>query len=424
MCAVLKAPQVRCYVDWLKRVGYRSFNCQFSYDALTYEKIDELYALLARLVPNRKNGAIELWLRAERGSIEDFGNYEEFHEEGEAETYAEFEKLWRSQFPDEVEWFNFLAIENKDIDYRMIFLGHRSVIEVDGRKERSFPNDISEFAVWLVDAVTDAIRQIETGTYNEMLERVLPPQHRTGTIRRAQLWEVWPETRTDFFAGISQENVAEFLSIGTDTLPPGVKRLPAMTADDFFRCCALGYRANNYLGAEKTPREQYRQHADGRDDGLGELPPDSPEAFSIWYHDKNRYGGHPWEVCRGGNSTHIDLFVCEDEFGFYFRVAGSSWTRTIEAVNFYLALRRAGLPVIIHQASKLKERLTGDEKIGIVPDGVFPSYCHSMFEGEDIIDFMNLPLENRDAFAARCVWQPVTRAYLKDEVKAGGPPHQ
>ena len=100
-------------------------------------------------------------------------------------------------------------------------------------------------------------------------------------------------------------------------------------------------------------------------------------------------------------------------------MAGSSRTRTIEAVNFYLALRRADLPVTIHQAGKLKERLTGDEKIGIVPDGVFPSYYHSMFEGEDIIDFMNLPLENRDAFAARCVWRPVARAYLKGEVKAG-----
>ena len=422
MCAVLKAPQVKRYADWLKRVEYQNFNCQFSYDALTYKKIDELYAMLERLKPNRKNGAIELWLRAERGGIEDFGNYEEFHEAGEAETYAEFEKLWRLQFPDEVEWFNFLAIENKDINYRMIFLEHRSVIEVDSRKERSFPNDISAFAAWLVDAVADVIRQIESGTYNEMLERELPPQHRIGTISRAQLWEIWPKVKADFFAGISQENVAEFLSIGTDTLPPSTKRLPEMTANDFFRCCALGYQANNYLGTEKTPREQYRQYADGRDDGLGELPPDSPEAFSLWYHDREQHGGHPWEVCCGGNSTHIDLFVCEDELGYYFRVAGSSWVRTIEAVNFYLALHHAGQPVAIHQADKLKERLAGTEKIGIVPDGVFPSYCHSMFGDEDMIDFMNLPLENRDFFAARCVWQPVTQAHLKGEVKAADLP--
>lgn len=62
----------------------------------------------------------------------------------------------------------------------------------------------------------------------------------------------------------------------------------------------------------------------------------------------------------------------------------------------------------------LKSRLIGSEQIGIVP-----CYCHSLFEGEKVIDFMNLPSEDRDVFAAQCVWKPVKKAYLKDEVVDG-----
>mgnify|MGYP001634655237 FL=1 len=415
----LKAPQVKQYIDWLRRIEYRSATCQFSYDDLTYQKIDELYRLLDRIKPNCANGAVELWLQVDRGSIDDFGNYEEFHATGEVDTYEEFYSWWTAEFPDEVEWINFTAIEDREIGYRMIYLGQHSILEMDSRKEKSFPHDISEFSCWLVDAVSQAIHQIEAGTYNEMLERNLPPQHRTGTIRRSKLWEVWPEHKADFFEDLSQKDIDEFLSVASDFLPAGSQRPSEMTANYFFSCCALGYHANQYPGGDKLPRDQYRQHADGRDDGLLDITPDSPRAFSLWYHNREKIGGHPWEVCRGGNSTHISLYVQEDASGYSLQLAGSSWTRTIETVRFFLALYRAGCPVTIREAEMLKSRLTGSEQIGIVPKGIVPCYCHSLFEGEKVIDFMNLPSEDRDVFAAQCVWKPVKKAYLKDEVVDG-----
>ena len=76
-------------------------------------------------------------------------------------------------------------------------------------------------------------------------------------------------------------------------------RLKEMTANDFYGFCTAGYLANHYEGLEgKTPRQMYDAHADGRDEGLGEIDPDSPAAFHSWYHDRERRGGHPWEVCR------------------------------------------------------------------------------------------------------------------------------
>jgi len=44
--------------------------------------------------------------------------------------------------------------------------------------------------------------------------------------------------------------------------------------------------------------------------------------------------------------------------------------------------------------------INGADYIGIVPEGIFPRYCHSMFPREDIIDFLNLPWEERDTFIA------------------------
>ena len=100
--------------------------------------------------------------------------------------------------------------------------------------------------------------------------------------------------------------------------------------------------------------------------------------------------------------------------GYYLQLAGSAWTRTIETVIFFLALHRAGLPVTILDVDILKERLTGTEKIGVVPEGIFPDYCQSLFQSEKIIAFMNLPYENREEFAKRCVWQPVAPVRLKE----------
>lgn len=177
-----------------------------------------------------------------------------------------------------------------------------------------------------------------------------------------------------------------------------------MTANDFFRFCAMGYAENKYDGCGKTPKEQYVLHADGRDEGLQDIDADSPEAFHAWLHDRDRCGGHPWEVCRGGNSTHVDLRVMEDMRGYFLYLAGAAWNRTMETVKFYLALTRANIPVYLAEAKVLADRLAEEEKIGIVPEGVLPAYCGSWFPNEHIIDYMNLPSEDREKFLPFCTW--------------------
>ena len=337
---------------------------------------------------------------------------------GDVKTREEFEELWKAEFPNEEEWYNFQIAEDPANGYRCIFLAHKLVIEIDPSMERGgMEYNISEFVEWILESVKEVIRQLEKGVYNRKVMEELPAWHRTGTILRKDYWDVYPDGRKAFFAPISKDDVDEFvkcMAAQMDVHSDVGKRIERVTANDFYRFCAMGYNENGYEGADLSPKGQYYKHADGRDDGLSEIDGDSPEAFIQWYNDSHKRVGHPWEVCRGGNSTHISLYLHKDEEGWYLSIDGDAWNRTIESVKFYLALHREGLPVYMHKGKLLADRLMEKEKIGVVPRGVFPAYCASLFPDEEIIDYMNLPYydEGGAEVAKHCIWQELPEVRL------------
>ncbi len=419
MAGKLTQPKVESYLDWLGDRHYAGTQHE-TYDEKSCELLDELFRLLEQVAPANENGGKYLWIRADRGPIEDFGDAAEAIAEGDYKDLEAFTKAWKEWFPDVVEWYQLAALDDKDRGLRLIRLAHKLVIIQDEQEkadEFAFTSEIPEFVEWLIDGVRECLDMLRAGTYNEFVKDNLPPQHKTGTICRRDFWNVWPEARKDFFKDISEEDVAEFIRLASAQVTDSQEfkgRLSSMTVNDFFRFCAMGYAVNNYSGCEMTPREQYYLHADGRDEELGEVDPDSPKAFLAWLTDRSHFGGHPWEVCRGGNSTHISLYVRRDEQGYYLNLAGDAWNRTIETVKFYLALQRAGIPVYLSQAQSLADRLAETEKIGIVPQGVFPAYCSSFFPNEHVIDYMNLPYEDREKFLPFCTWYEEEPVYLKE----------
>ena len=116
----------------------------------------------------------ELWLCARRGTIDDFakqyGTYEENLKDGTVKNQKEYEDYWKSEFPDEVEWYRFVAVEHTDIKYRCVFLSNKQVLEMDKRLESGYTHDISEFTEWLVDAVKLTIEAVRNGTYTIFVE--------------------------------------------------------------------------------------------------------------------------------------------------------------------------------------------------------------------------------------------------------------
>lgn len=230
----LKSVQVRHYVEWLGRDSHCGYGFAFGYDEKSYRLIDELFQMLQDVETDDEDGAKELWLCARRGTIDDFakqyGTYEENLEDGTVKNQKEYEDYWKSEFPDEVEWYRFVAVEHTDIKYRCVFLSNKQVLEMDKRLESGYTHDISEFTEWLVDAVKLTIEAVRNGTYNESVARLLPYKHRTGVITRAGLWKLYPEEKESFFEALTQEDVDEFLATGTEDCT-GLPELKEMTAN-------------------------------------------------------------------------------------------------------------------------------------------------------------------------------------------------
>lgn len=374
--------------------------------------MDELFEVLSPIQGDGVDDVRRVWLSAERGPIEAIGKFEDYKDE-EIRTYEDYENMWLWHYPDERNWYQIVAVQYKGT--HAVAINNKAAITTDTHFENRFPFDVEvePFMRWLIDGCKQVITMLLEGTYNDYLEMCLPVKHRTGTIMRSDYWQAYPDCKQNDMEKLTEDEIREFVSLmeGVEDTPEPTCTIKEMTAQLFFDACALGYKANGMADAGMTAAELYGKYADGRDEGITEISSDSSEAFSDWYHNRKFRGGHPWEVIRGGNSTHVDLYVWPCDGGFIFRVAGDH--RRGEAIRFYLAIRKAGLPVTINHGRQLADILMGTDKIGIVPEGVLPRYCDERFPGETIIDFMNLGSEDEEKLAGYIKWQPLPEIQLR-----------
>lgn len=166
-----------------------------------------------------------------------------------------------------------------------------------------------------------------------------------------------------------------------------------MTANRFFEYCRIAYLAaeekEDHLDRKMSGRDMYDCYSDGRYGALLDIDPDSPQEFMDWLDHKipcdKRGGDHPWEIKRGGNTTHIDLYVTrERDYGWYANeeerkkakastkvevvLCGQHIGRIVETVKMFLALHRAGLPIWISDPESVRNRILGLDHLGIMPD--------------------------------------------------------
>lgn len=417
----MTAPQIQACIHAL---GKARLDGEVSYDRKTNRLLAELFDLLQRIEPDDQTGRWEFWLTAPRGTFRDFkenyvGYYAELDGEDGELSSDDIEDWWKGEFSEAEAWIHFAAAEDKKDGYRAVFLNHRCVIEqrpwiCDGEQK-----DVSDLVKWMLTAVKAVIIEVRNGNYNGRVEKELPLQYRVGTMTREVFWQMTPWLRKNFFRTLSERDIDEFMAYAVEDPTQVTHRIKEMTANDFFSFCAIGYKENGYMATHLPPKQQYGLHANGQDDGLTKIDPDSPQVFADWFHNHKEWG-HPWEVSRGSSWEHICLFVHEDKKGYYLTVSGASYTKCREAIKFYLALRRAGLPVCMAQVEQLKQRLLGTEKIGVVPRGILPVDCQWLFPGKDIIDFTHLPEGKRRKAARYCTWQELKSVRLR-AFEGGGP---
>jgi len=306
------------------------------------------------------------------------------------------------------------------------FFDSKLVISIKDKEEpekdkKYGDKDIYRFLAWLLYRVkkeTEKLKQ-NVETYNRYLEKNLSYHKRFGRIKRKDFWDNIGDNaiRLDERLGAERiDKLRKFVDESKKHESPAT--IPQITADDYFNYCESCYNANDYFKESTkglSPKEKYLRMADGRDAGLRSIEGNSQKAFHNWYFGSERLGAHPWEICSGGNSTHISLFASYAENRWSLRLAGSSVVRVEETVKMAVALYEKNIPFILDKAEAILHMVTGNDYIGIVPDYIIPRYCHSFFPDEDrIIDFMDLGYEQDEIIIANAYWYPLEKIEIND----------
>ena len=342
--------------------------------------------------------------------------YEEMLESGEIRSRDELESHWVSYYPEEVNWhkISFRVYDQMVIfgfDTKLLIQLNRQTGQISGLSFED--DDLTGFLYWVLSHVKTEIHTAlaDMDAYNNYIANNLSLHKRFGKIKRILLWEHVP--------GIQRFD---------ETLgPTGVRRfetaikkmnmehlIPKMTANRFFHYCQICYDANSYFkdSPKLSPRSKYKEMSDGRDEGLTEISGDSEKAFDDWYRNKSHRGGHPWEICRGGNSTHIALMANRQKNGWRLYLAGSSRVRVVETVKMAIAMSEQDIPFILTNAQEILCMIKGSDYCGIVPKDMIPKYCHHYFSDEDkIIDFIN-PWHDENMYEVinrYATWYPIEK---------------
>ena len=77
MSEKLYAPQIDSYIEWYGSRGYNGTN-NITYDEESYAILNTFFEELHKISPISENGCREIWVCAERGNIEAYGNYDEW----------------------------------------------------------------------------------------------------------------------------------------------------------------------------------------------------------------------------------------------------------------------------------------------------------------------------------------------------------
>jgi len=384
----------------------------------SYQILNEIYEIFSCIKPDEDDEKRHIWIKVSRGPISAFGDYEEYRESGEVETFEEFEQLWKDYYPEKSNWYR---LDSAKYQHELFFYLDGKLIcsirrDDPPAKVSVFDSDyFDRFADWLLRKVvseTDKLKKDEAA-YNQFIEQNLPWSKRFGKIKRRDYWDIQGDEVVRLDKNLGDESIEKLKIVVEKTKSQDIPLLEKMTAGEFFRICEICYDANSYFRNSQlqlTPKEKYLKLADGRDSGLRELEEDSPSVFQAWYHSSVWLGGHPWEICRGGNSTHISLYISDIQGKWKVRLTGSSIVRVEETVKMAVALYDNGVPFELSDAENILRMVTGNDFIGIVPDNILPRYCHGLFPKEDqIIDFMNLEYDKNKTskIAGKTHWYPL-----------------
>lgn len=307
------------------------------------------------------------------------------------------------------KWFYIVVSYYAGIYYIAEHIGKPGSIEVNEHGEmtqnlhHAAPNSGETTWPTLFSLALQYLDRVEKDWVNEYRQLVMkfPYKYRQGVIHSKLVRHYGGDIRR-IDQELGEENLRKFVSMvengKINSFQDG--RVNDLTAARYFEYCKVAY-LNSLLDLDEQTKqlsgiELYQLFADGRHEGLTEIKQDSVTEFRDWMegkHPKKRPGGHPWEILRGGNTTHISLYVSKDRFGqdnqYEISLQGNSIARIAETLKIYLGLMDNQLTVAIDEPEKIRKRLLGQDSIGIVPEFGSLHRAQHLFDGH-IDDVMHL----------------------------------
>lgn len=414
-CKKMYAPEIKLYEQY-----YRS--SRINENTRLTEQSAKLYGMfledIQKIKPISQDRNIwELWFKADKGSLEDFGNYEELHEEGAYDTYEEFVEAYESYDKDEY-WFK-LSVVIED-GYSALFINDSRIISIDPKHESGFPIDMDEMLSFLNGELERINEKVSSGTYNEYLNAHLPYEYRHGIIQRKRLWELAPKFRKVHIKDLTEEEIEKFVKLCQYNELASKERMEQMTAGKYYEMCARCYHAAKYTELEdKTPKQMFEKYGDRRDGGLSRLDENSAEDFEKWYNLswqekwEIENPSHMWELSQGSSRTRLHLFPVKDENGYFIQLSGGENYVTDETVKMFIALKELGIPVVLHNVDAIKNKILGIDEVGVIAEyEEGSSYTYGGFEESKILNFVHVedvPEENRKNFIISVKWFPLNK---------------
>lgn len=351
-------------------------------------------------------------------------------------TLSVMDHVWDIYFPDrQGRWNHLQVVKYRETFYLVHIDGELSGLEgVPGKSlkpmsdfgravyvdedlmDEQWGSLLDSVAVWLNKVEKNWIRA------NQQVQAGYPLARRYGIVPhalvRASLKDVW---RVDQDLGIRR--CRKFIRLVEDGVffHDSHYTIDTLSAGDYFDYCRIAYiaakRKDDNVDESPTGREMYERYADGRHEGLLDIDENSPQEFADWIdgtHPKRTGGGHPWEIKRGGNTTHINLSVRRPPHGrtdgYQIELCGASSSRLAETVKMVLALVEASKPITIADPEGVRTRLLAQDNIGIVPEQNSLHRANQRFPQHqkvyDVLHYRSLGRYKR-RMASFITWEPL-----------------
>lgn len=334
--------------------------------------INKIYKLIDCIEPEDFDDRKIMWLKTTRGTPDDF------------KKRMGFKSDFKSFYPEEVVWYK--AIFGSYEGRKYIFLNN-DLIHDDAIN--GFEYEMSDLYTWIYEAVKDVIKEMEDGSYNLDVYNNLSIYKRNGIISRKDYYEVFKDERKEFLDNFTKKDIKDFvknISGQTSNYPVGQYK-ETMCADDYYRYCAIVYKAIKAKGYNKLDERKMRGvNADHRNADLDKIDGKSNEEFEKWLNKQCDH--HRFEITVSG----LLLFVEKNTNGYYLTLSSHYYNSKILMVKAYNALRKEGIAVYIYNYEEVLDDILLRGAIGILNEDYYPISDHSLFPKElDLNSFINLP---------------------------------